>query len=86
MQHNHGEQGVKQHPTGTKGTRAPSNQEIKKHLKKQLVPYVELFGPGAVIYWFGHIDEYAQADDIQFLSAEFFDVIDQTDGAPSSQD
>jgi len=29
--------------------------EVKRDHKKQLAPYVELFGPGAVVYWFGHL-------------------------------
>ena len=31
--------------------------EIKKHLKKQLTPYADLFGDGLVVYWFGYIDD-----------------------------
>jgi CDAN1-interacting nuclease 1 len=30
--------------------------ELKKNLKRQLGPYTELFGEGAVVYWFGYID------------------------------
>lgn len=32
--------------------------EIKKNMKKQLLPYVDLFGQGLVVYWFGYIDEF----------------------------
>ncbi len=31
--------------------------EVNKNLRNQLSPYVELFGPGIVVYWFGHVDE-----------------------------
>ncbi len=30
--------------------------ELKRNLKRQLGPYTELFGEGAVVYWFGYID------------------------------
>ena len=31
--------------------------EIKRHVRKQLEPYVELFGQGLVVYWYGYIDD-----------------------------
>lgn len=31
--------------------------EIKKHLRKQLRPYVHLFGEGLVVYWFGFVED-----------------------------
>ncbi|MFZ1023892.1 MAG: C15orf41 family protein [Thermoplasmata archaeon] len=30
--------------------------ELRKNLKRQLGPYTELFGEGAVVYWYGYID------------------------------
>jgi hypothetical protein len=30
--------------------------EIRKNLKRQLGPYTELFGEGAVVYWYGYVD------------------------------
>ena len=30
--------------------------EVNKNMKKQLEPYLELFGQGVVIYWFGFVD------------------------------
>jgi hypothetical protein len=30
--------------------------ELKRNLKRQLGPYTELFGEGAVVYWFGYLD------------------------------
>ena len=30
--------------------------ELKKNLKRQLGPYTEMFGEGAVVYWLGYID------------------------------
>jgi len=34
------------------------NTEIRKNIKKQLLPYVELFGRGLVVYWFGYLDDF----------------------------
>ena len=31
--------------------------EVKRHLKKQLIPYTQLFGDGLVIYWFGYVED-----------------------------
>ena len=31
-------------------------KEINRNLTKQITPYLELFGPGMVIYWFGVVD------------------------------
>jgi len=30
--------------------------ELRKNLKRQLGPYTELFGEGAVVYWYGYVD------------------------------
>ncbi len=30
--------------------------ELRKNLKRQLAPYTELFGEGAVVYWYGFVD------------------------------
>jgi hypothetical protein len=30
--------------------------ELKKNLRRQLGPYTELFGEGAVVYWYGFVD------------------------------
>jgi hypothetical protein len=31
--------------------------EIKRHVRRQLSPYVDLFGDGVVVYWFGFVDD-----------------------------
>ena len=31
--------------------------EIRRHIKKQLEPYVHMFGDGLVVYWFGYTDD-----------------------------
>ncbi len=38
--------------------------EVNKNTKKQLSPYVELFGQGLVVYWFGFVDEITMEDGI----------------------
>jgi len=30
--------------------------ELRKNLRKQLAPYTEMFGEGAVVYWYGYVD------------------------------
>jgi hypothetical protein len=30
--------------------------EMRKNLKRQLGPYTEIFGEGAVVYWYGYVD------------------------------
>jgi CDAN1-interacting nuclease 1 len=46
--------------------------EIKRHIKKQLGPYSEIFGDGTVVYWFGHVD------DQDYPLPEGVDVVDGT--------
>jgi hypothetical protein len=48
--------------------------EIKRHLKKQLNPYVELFGAGLVVYWFGFVDDLKVnvPDGVDLVDASFF--------------
>lgn len=31
--------------------------EIRRHIKKQLSPYANLFGDGIVVYWFGYVED-----------------------------
>ncbi len=33
--------------------------EIRRHIKKQLEPYVHMFGDGIVVYWFGYVEDVA---------------------------
>ncbi len=30
--------------------------ELRKNLRRQLAPYTEIFGEGAVVYWYGYVD------------------------------
>jgi len=38
--------------------------EVNKNTRKQLSPYVDLFGQGLVVYWFGFVDEITMEDGI----------------------
>ena len=40
------------------------NKEFRTNSKKQLIPYTELFGPGVVVYWTGHLDDLEPVEDI----------------------
>ena len=50
--------------------------EIRRHIKKQLQPYSDLFGDGAVVYWFGHVDDqqYALPEGVDIISPMFFET------------
>ena len=38
--------------------------EFRYNCKNQLIPYTELFGPGVVVYWTGHLDGLEAPDGI----------------------
>ncbi|MCW6166867.1 MAG: C15orf41 family protein [Thermoplasmatales archaeon] len=44
--------------------------ELRKNLRRQLGPYTELFGEGAVVYWYGYIDNAASPPGILLWDAE----------------
>ncbi|HYS73262.1 MAG TPA: C15orf41 family protein [Thermoplasmata archaeon] len=50
--------------------------EIRRHIKKQLLPYSDLFGDGAVVYWFGHVDDqtYALPEGVDIVRPTFFET------------
>ncbi|TLZ82468.1 MAG: hypothetical protein E6K11_01565 [Methanobacteriota archaeon] len=50
--------------------------EIRRHLRKQLQPYSDLFGDGAVVYWFGHVDDqqYELPVGVDIVSPQFFET------------
>ncbi len=49
--------------------------EIRRHIKKQLAPYSDLFGDGTVVYWFGHVDdqEYRLPEGVDIVDGTFFE-------------
>ena len=44
--------------------------EIRRHIKKQLEPYANMFGDGLVVYWFGY------ADDVDHREPEGVTIVD----------
>lgn len=48
--------------------------EYEYNCKNQLIPYTELFGPGAVVYWTGHIDELEDAEGIYLYDGSITDL------------
>ena len=48
------------------------NVELKKNAKKQLKPYVDLFGNGIVVYWFGYLEGIEDFEDFLVVDGEFF--------------
>jgi hypothetical protein len=47
--------------------------EIRRNLKKQLIPYTELFGNGIVVYWFGYVDNFRSPEGVRVVDASFFE-------------
>lgn len=47
-------------------------QEVSRNLRKQLLPYVDLFGPGLVVYWYGFVSDVKTPEQIILASREFF--------------
>ena len=47
--------------------------EFRRNVKKQLLPYTEMFGDGIVVYWFGHMKGIAPPEGIYVASKEFFE-------------
>jgi hypothetical protein len=49
--------------------------ELRKNLKRQLGPYTELFGEGAVVYWYGYVEGAESPPGILLWDAETFEGI-----------
>lgn len=49
--------------------------EIRRHIKKQLRPYSDMFGDGAVVYWFGYVEDqrYDLPEGVDIVSPTFFE-------------
>ena len=56
--------------------------ELKKNVKRQLLPYTELFGTGAVVYWFGYVEGIAPPEGILLLDGTHFDECPDDEGHP----
>jgi hypothetical protein len=46
--------------------------EIRRNLRKQLIPYVKLFGHGIVVYWFGYVIDIKPPEGITLVDGGFF--------------
>jgi hypothetical protein len=49
--------------------------ELRKNLRRQLAPYTELFGEGAVVYWYGYVDGATSPDGILLWDGDTFESI-----------
>jgi len=49
--------------------------ECRRNYKKQLAPYVKLFGPGMVVYWFGYVEDAPREQDIIVADGEFIEEL-----------
>lgn len=47
--------------------------ELKKNVRRQLQPYTEMFGTGAVVYWFGYIEGIEPPEGITLLDGSHFE-------------
>ena len=50
--------------------------EIRRHIRKQLEPYTDLFGDGMVLYWFGYVDDVdlPVPEGVSVVDATFFET------------
>jgi hypothetical protein len=58
--------------------------EFRKHIRKQLKPYTEMFGNGIVVYWFGFTDNLVPPEGIFIVDAKFFEIPKESN-APSAR-
>jgi len=49
--------------------------ELRKNVRRQLKPYTELFGNGAVVYWFGYIEGIEPPEGITIYGREFSEMM-----------
>jgi len=47
--------------------------ELRKNVRRQLQPYTDLFGTGAVVYWFGFVEGIEPPEGVQLLPGTYFD-------------
>jgi len=47
--------------------------ELRKNVKRQLKPYTEMFGTGAVVYWFGFIEGIEPPEGVVLLPGRYFE-------------
>ncbi|MEM0343028.1 MAG: C15orf41 family protein [Thermoplasmata archaeon] len=47
--------------------------ELRKNARRQLKPYTDMFGTGAVVYWFGFVEGIEPPEGVVLLDGSFFD-------------
>jgi hypothetical protein len=47
--------------------------ELRKNARRQLKPYTEMFGTGAVVYWFGVVEGIEPPEGVTLLQGTYFD-------------
>lgn len=49
--------------------------EVRRHIKKQLGPYTDIFGDGMVVYWFGYVEDadLPIPEGVSVVDANFFE-------------
>jgi len=47
--------------------------ELRKNVRRQLKPYTEMFGTGAVVYWFGFVEGIEPPEGVVLLPGTYFD-------------
>jgi hypothetical protein len=47
--------------------------EFNRNMKRQVIPYTEMFGHGIIVYWFGFVDGLCPPKGVHLVSKEFFD-------------
>jgi len=49
--------------------------ELRKNLRRQLAPYTQIFGEGAVVYWYGYVDGAESPPGILLWDGDTFEAI-----------
>ncbi len=52
--------------------------ELRKNARRQLKPYTEMFGTGAVVYWFGFVEGIEPPEGVVLLPGDYFDDCDKS--------
>jgi len=47
--------------------------ELRKNVRRQLKPYTDMFGTGAVVYWFGLVEGIESPEGVVLLPGRYFD-------------
>jgi hypothetical protein len=59
--------------------------EVGRNVRKQLVPYVKLFGEGIVVYWYGFVSSIEGPPGIMILDGDTFESLVPADPPPERE-